>query len=88
MSLRDRLVRALGGDEPVPATGVVEAAVVELWQSELVATALRDGGVPCEVAPLSAPPGNSEHVRPMARIFVPGERLAEARHMIDELTAR
>jgi hypothetical protein len=86
--LRDRIIRALGGDKPVPATGVVEAGVVELWQSELVATALRDAGVPCEVAPMSAPPGNAEHTRPMATIFVPGERLEAARQVIDEITAR
>jgi hypothetical protein len=88
VSLRDRIVRLLGGEAPVDHPDVVEVATIELWRSELVASALREAGVPCEVVPTGGPAGNSQYATPQARIMVAGDRAAEARRIVDEVTRR
>ena len=86
MTLREWIVKALGGDEPVVVSGVADVGIVELWRSELVASAIRDAGIPCEVAPTGGPPGRSEFVSPMARIYVRADDLADARLVFDSVT--
>jgi hypothetical protein len=86
VALRDWIVKRLGGDDPVAVGDIVEVATVELWRSELAAAALRDAGIPCETAPAGGPPGRTDSAWPMARLYVPGERLADARRVLEDTT--
>jgi hypothetical protein len=83
VTIRDWIVKRLGGEDPVRVERVVELGRVELWRSELVVAALREAGVPAEAAPTSGPPGGSDSIFPMVSIYVPGDRLADARQVFD-----
>ena len=84
MGIRDRLMRALGGDEPLAKEGtVVEAASVDLWRSELIVIELKDHEIPARAVPTSPYPALT--IKPMARIMVRSEHLAEARRLIDAI---
>ena len=86
MSLRDWIVKRLGGDELVGVERVMEVGRIELWRSELVVAALRDAGVPAEAAPTGGPPGASDSVFRMASVYVPSDRLADARPVFEAVT--
>ncbi len=61
---------------------LVEAASVPLWASEIVRVALEDVGIIAAVVEQRSLPGQG---LPMARIFVPDDRLVEARTVIDDV---
>ena len=71
VGFRDWLVRRLGGDALVgDPDGIVEVGLVELWQSELVRSALREAGIAAEtVHEASAHTGGPQHIRPMSRVL-------------------
>jgi hypothetical protein len=72
--------RAESSHDAVPR--MVDAAYVPLWASEIVKVALEDVGIIASVVEQRFLPGQG---LPMARIFVPADRLAEARTVIDEV---
>ena len=70
MAFRDWLVTKLGGTDPVgDPDEVVEAALVELWQSEMLRSVLATEGVDCHVLPEASGQATREHLRPMARLM-------------------
>jgi hypothetical protein len=89
MGLRDRLLQRLSGSgsgsEPIRAGEVVEAAVVQLAQSELVVSGLATEGIPASAVEERVMDSRLGH--PMARILVRTEHLAAARQLIEELRA-
>jgi hypothetical protein len=61
---------------------LVDAAYVPLWASEIVRVALEDVGISASVIEQRLVPAQG---LPMARVFVPADRLAEARAVIDDV---
>lgn len=61
---------------------MIDAALVPFWSSELVKVALEDAGITAVVVELRVPPGRG---MPMARVFVPEDRVAEAVAICDDV---
>lgn len=82
VSFRDWLIRRLGGDALVgDPDGVVEAALVQLWESQLVVAALGDEGIRAQA--IHDVTGHAtQHLRPMARVFVARRNLRRALDVI------
>lgn len=71
MRLRTWLVRRLGGDEIVgDPDAIVEVGLVDLWQSELLRTALSGEGIASQAVHEASAQANPQYLRPMARLLV------------------
>lgn len=88
MGFRDRLFQWLGGDEILDPDAIVEAALVELWESGLVTTALEEAGIECSASEELSARYSLERVLPMARILVPAGRVREAQAVIASVQQR
>jgi len=87
MGVRTWLIDKLGGDEPVgDPERVVEVAVVDLWQSQLLVTALRERGIAAESVQEHSVMQPRERLLPQARILVQAGQRAEAIDIIDAVT--
>jgi hypothetical protein len=70
MAFRDWLIVKLGGDRPVgDPDAFVEAALVDLWQSELIRTALAEESIAAHLVAEASAQATREHLRPMARVM-------------------
>lgn len=70
MAFRDWLIEKLGGTEQVgDPDEIVEAALVELWQSEMLKSVLADAGIASQIMPEASGQATREHLRPMARVL-------------------
>ena len=71
MGVREWLFRRLGGDEIVgDPDAVVEVALVELWQSEMLRKALAEERIASEAVHEASAQANPQYLRPMARLLV------------------
>ena len=87
MGLRAWLIDKLGGAEPVgDPERVVEVAVVDLWQSQLLVTALRERGIAAESVQEHSVVQPRDRLLPQARILVQAGQRAEAIEIIDAVT--
>jgi hypothetical protein len=85
MGLRDRILRRLGGDEVVDPDAVIEAGLVELWESGLIIDALaREDIEATSIEDLSAR-YSLERVRAMARIMVKASDARRAQTIIEQV---
>ena len=85
MGLRDRILRLLGGDEVVDPDAVIEAGLVELWESGLIIDALAREGIDATAIEDLSARYSLERVRAMARIMVKASEVRRAHDVIEQV---
>lgn len=86
MAFRDWLVTKLGGTEPIgDPDETVEAALVALWQSEMLRAVLAEEGIACQVLAEASGQATREHLRPMARVMTARRDQRRAHALIVEV---